>query len=232
MALKEAGEMDYRKFRGLSNIEIFRDLSPQELEEMDRTTTMSTCEPGRVFYAPDETGEVLFLLKKGKVQLYRLSPEGKKLVVAVLEEGAIFGEMSLVGQGMHNTFAESIEDCTLCVMSRLDVERLITEKPKVALRFMEAMANRLQEIEVKMEDLAFKGIPSRLASLLLSLSHEKESSRAVDGYTHQDLAEMLGTYRETTTQILNDFKNQGWIGIGRKHIEIVDQKALADQAAV
>ena len=62
---------------------------------MDRATTMSTCEPGRVFYGPDEKGEVLFLLKKGRVQLYRLSPEGKKLVVAVLDEGAIFGEMSL-----------------------------------------------------------------------------------------------------------------------------------------
>jgi CRP-like cAMP-binding protein len=199
------------------------------MEEIDRTTTLTTCDAGRVFYAPDETGEVLFLLKKGRVQLYRLSPEGKKLVVAVLEPGAIFGEMSLIGQGMHNTFAESIDDCTLCVMSRIDVERLLLEKPQVALRFMESMANRLQEMETRLEDLAFKGIPSRLAGLLLDLSQRGAELNLVEGYTHQDLAELLGTYRETTTQVLNEFKSQGWIDIGRKRIKIIDRSALTNQ---
>ena len=86
--------MEDFKLRSLSRIEIFQDLSQREMEEIDRSTTMTTCEPGRVFYAPDEMGEVLFLLKKGRVQLYRLSPEGKKLVVAIMEPGSIFGEMS------------------------------------------------------------------------------------------------------------------------------------------
>ena len=218
--------MEDFKLRSLSQIDIFQDLSQREVEEIDRSTTMTTCEPGRVFYAPDEMGEVLFLLKKGRVQLYRLSPEGKKLVVAIMEPGSIFGEMSIVGQGMHNTFAESIEDCTLCVMSRIDVERILMEKPRVALRFMEAMAHRLQETESQLEDLAFKGIPSRLAGLLLKLSDQT----LVTGFSHQDLAEMLGTYRETTTQILNDFKSQGWIAIGRKRIEILDRDALETRA--
>lgn len=220
--------MDNHKYLGLSNIDIFQDLSPDELKEMDQTTTMSTCEPGRVFYAPDDTGEVLFLLKKGRVQLYRLSPDGKKLIVAILEEGSIFGEMSFVGQGMHNTFAESIDDCTLCVMSRQDIVNLIQEKPLVAIRFMEAMASRLQKTEAKLEELAFKGIPARLSSLLLSLSAEENGASIVDGYTHQDLAEMLGTYRETTTQILNNFKGAGWIEIGRKRIVLLDLEAISD----
>ena len=221
--------MEDFKLRSLSQIDIFQDLSQREVEEIDRSTTMTTCEQGRIFYAPDEMGEVLFLLKKGRVQLYRLSPEGKKLVVAIMEPGSIFGEMSIVGQGMHNTFAESIEDCTLCVMSRVDVERILMEKPSVALRFMEAMAHRLQETESQLEDLAFKGIPSRLAALLLKLS-EKDDQTLVKGFSHQDLAEMLGTYRETTTQILNDFKSKGWIAIGRKKIEILNRDALVAQA--
>lgn len=220
--------METQKIQGLTQIEVFKDLTRREVEEIDRATTMTTTEAGRVFYAPDETGEVLFLLKKGRVQLYRLSPEGKKLVVATLEPGAIFGEMSLVGQGMHNTFAESIEDCTLCVMSRVDVERMILEKPQVALRFMEAMAHRLQHAEQQLEDLAFKSLPTRLASLLLNMAAEKDGQMIVEGYTHQDLAEMLGTYRETTTQILNDFKAEGLIDIGRKHVAIVDSERLAE----
>ncbi len=214
------------KIRALSEIEIFQDLTEQDMAQMDRTTTMSTCDPGRVFYGPEEAGEVLFLLKKGRVQLYRLSPEGKKLVVSILEPGAIFGEMSLIGQGMHNTFAEAIEECTLCVMSRLDVEQLLVNKPQVGLRIMEVMARRLKEAESKLEDMAFKSIPARLASLLIKLSASQSTNGDVDGYTHQDLAEMIGTYRETTTQTLNDFKNQGWINIERKRIEILDQPAL------
>ncbi len=231
MLTRKAGVMDDIKLRALSKIEVFRDLSEREMEEIDQATTMSTCEAGRVFYGPEEYGEVLFLLKKGRVQLYRLSPEGKKLVVAVLEQGAIFGEMSLIGQGMHNTFAEAIEDCLLCVMSRMDVERLILEKPQVALRFLEAMADRLRDSESKLEDLAFKSIPARLASLLLKLARSNGTDTdSVEGYTHQDLAEMLGTYRETTTQTLNEFKNHGWVDIQRKQIKILDRRALEEQS--
>lgn len=222
--------METIKLEALSQIEIFQDLTDQEMEEMDRSTTMSTCEAGRVFYGPDEAGEVLFLLKKGRVQLYRLSPGGKKLVVAVLEKGAIFGEMSLVGQGMHNTFAEAIDECTLCVMSRMDVERIVEEKPRIALRFLESMAIRLRETEAKLEDLAFKSIPVRLAALLQDLASESNSGDTIEGYTHQDLAEMLGTYRETATQTLNEFKSHGWLEIGRKRIRIVDPNALDLQA--
>jgi CRP-like cAMP-binding protein len=222
--------MDQIKLQALSNIQIFQDLTEQEMEEMDRATTMSTCEPGRVFYGPDERGEVLFLLKKGRVQLYRLSPEGKKLVVTVLDEGAIFGEMSMIGQGMHNTFAEAIDDCLLCVMSRTDVERIIDKNPMVAIRFMESMAIRLKQAEAKLEDLAFKSIPARLAALLQELSGSGDRGNMIQGYTHQDLAEMLGTYRETTTQTLNEFKSRSWIDISRKQITILDPDALASQA--
>lgn len=155
--------MKVTKLEALSQIEIFQDLSQQEMEDMDRTTTMSTCEAGRVFYAPDETAEVLYLLKKGRVQLYRLSLEGKKLVVATLGPGAIFGEMSIIGQGMQNTFAESIDDCTLCVMSPRDVKHLLLDKPQVGLRIMEVLARKLKEAEVRLEELAFKGIPARLS---------------------------------------------------------------------
>lgn len=218
--------MEDIKIQGLTQIEIFKDLTPREVEEIDRATTMTTTKAGRVFYAPDESGEVLFLLKKGRVQLYRLSTEGKKLVVATLEPGAIFGEMSLIGQGMHNTFAEAIEECTLCVMSRVDVERMLVEKPQVALRFMEAMASRLQQAEKQLEDLAFKSLPARLAGLLIDMAQPQNEQLIVEGYTHQNLAEMLGTYRETTTQILNDFKSQGLIDIGRKQIAITDVDRL------
>jgi CRP-like cAMP-binding protein len=88
------------------------------------------------------------------------------------------------------------------------------------------MAARLQATERKLEDIAFKGIPARLAGLLLELASEISDGNEVVGLTHQDLAERIGTYRETTTQVLNNFKVQGWIKINRKHIQLLNTEAL------
>jgi len=217
------------KMRYLSELTVFQDLTAREMEDLNRITTMSTVSKGRVFYRPEEPGEVLFILKEGQVQLYRISPEGKKLVITTLGPHTLFGEMALLGTKMHNTFAEAVDDCLICVMSRTDLERLILSKPKVALRVLEITGKRLREAEERLENMAFKGIPARLASLLLRLSVERDTLEIV-GLTHQDLAESVGTYRETATQVLNDLKSQGLIEIGRKRISILDPGRLADIA--
>lgn len=213
----------------LSDIDLFRDLSERDREELDRLTTITNVPRGRVFYRPEDVSEVLFLLKEGRVQLYRISPEGKKLVIATLGPGTLFGEMALLGQQMHNAFAEALDDCQICVMSRSDLERLILDKPEVGLRMLEITGKRLSDAEERLEDMAFKGIPARLASLLLRLAEDRQSNEIV-GLTHQDLAETVGTYRETATQVLNDLKAEGLIEIGRKRIAILDTEGLQNIA--
>ncbi len=220
MAENELGKIGY-----LQMVDIFRDLTEAEIEEINRATTISTCRRGKILYMPEDTSEVLFLLKRGRVQLYRISPDGKKLVIATIGPGAVFGEMALIGQGMHNTFAEAVEECELYVMSRDDVERLLLTKPKVALRIFEVLGRRLKEAEARLEEIAFKSIPARLAGLLLQLADEAGSETIV-GHTHQDLGERIGTYRETTTQTLNAFRAGGLIDIGRKRVTILDREGL------
>ncbi len=224
-----AGTQPAEKMRYLSELTVFQDLTAREMEDLNRITTMSTVQKGRVFYRPEERGEVLFILKEGRVQLYRISPEGKKLVITTLGEHTLFGEMALLGTKMHNTFAEAVEDCLICVMSRTDLERLILSKPQVALRILEITGKRLRDVEERLESMAFKGIPARLASLLLRLSDEQASDE-VTGLTHQDLAESVGTYRETATQVLNDLKSQGLIEIGRKRIQLLNKEELLEIA--
>jgi CRP-like cAMP-binding protein len=213
------------KISYLQMVDIFQDLSQSEMEEIDRATTVTSCRKGKILYMPEDTSEVLFLLKEGRVQLYRISPDGKKLVIETIGPGSIFGEMALIGQGMHNTFAEAVEPCVLLVMSRDDVERLLVTKPMVAVRIFEVLGRRLREAESRLEEIAFKGIPSRLASLLLQLAGE-QGGDSITGLTHQDLGEQIGTYRETTTQTLNSFKVEGLIEIGRKRITILDRDKL------
>ena len=210
----------------LESVDLFQDLSATEVESLGHKTTLKAYEAGHLFYMPDDPGEALFILKKGRVQLYRMSPDGRKFVLGTLHEGAVFGHMALVGQRLHNTFAEAMEDCVICVWSRDEVEQTLLMKPHLALRFLEVVSERLFRAEERLEEMTFKRIPARIASLLIQLNDEQGGTGVLSGYTHQYLADVLGTYRETVTQILNEFKNDELIRIGRKSIEILDAPGL------
>jgi len=208
--------------------DIFRDLSPQGREEVERSFSKATFRGGEVIYTPEEGKEILFLLQEGKVQLYRITREGEKRLVDTLGPGIIFGEMGLIGQGMYGTFAQAAEDCTLRTVERTALERLLLQRPTIVMRILEGVGKRLLEAESLLEDVTFKGVTARLASLLFRLM--KEQGPVIAGYTHQALADTIGTYRETTTQTLGRFKKQGLIRIGRKRLQILDVEGLKEIA--
>ncbi len=208
--------------------DIFRDLGPQEREEVADSFSETAFRRGEVIYTPEEEKEILFLLKRGIVQLYRLTREEEKRVVDTLGPGTIFGEMPLIGQGMYGAFVQAAEDCTLGTIERTALERLLLQRPTIALRILEGVGKRLLEVESLLEDMTFKSVPARLASLLLRLM--KEQGTIIAGYTHQNLADTIGTYRETTTSTLGLFKRQGLIRIGRKRLQILDVEGLREIA--
>lgn len=216
-----------QKIGYLSMMDLFRDFTPEQMEEIVRATKMQTCNSGRIFYTPGETGEVLFILKTGAVQIYRMSPEGRKLVITKLPPYSFFGEMSCIGQGMYDTFAEATEESLICTMSRADVERLLLSNPKVALRILEAVGKRVVDAERQLEELAFKGLIPRIAAFLLRQADGDE----IHGLSHQDIAERLGVYRETATSALNELKTAGLIEIGRKRITITNRPRLERAAS-
>lgn len=174
--------------------------------------------------APPANAEALYCVKKGRIQISRVDIDGAKQVVATLEPGALFGKMAPLGQHMNQLSAEALDDSVVIVINRANLERLFKTYPDVGLHIMELLGKRLIEAEARLEDIAFKSIPSRLASLLLRLM--PNGKNLVIGYTHQELADMIGTYRETTTQTLNNFKEQGMVQIGRKRIEVRNRSAL------
>ena len=216
------------KRRYLQQVEVFQDLSDAQISEVERGTRMSTIGPGRILHQPDEKSEMLYLLKSGGVQIYRISPDGKRFVISNIEPGMFFGEMALLGQAVHDSFAETTTESTLCVISRRDLEYLIGRFPTIGVRIMQALAARLSESETQLEDLALKSLTARLATLILRLSSDTRTR--VTGLTHNDLAERVGTSRETATQALNELKNAGLIAIGRKRIDVLDRQALEDVA--
>lgn len=215
----------------LAHSDIFGHLTRAEISELERITIVITCQPGRIFYRPGDKGSTLFLLNTGRVQLYHLSTDGRKLVTATLGAGAYFGEQPLLGQHMHTSFAEAIELSQIGVMTSHDVENLLVQKPEVALALLRAMEQRLVQLEAQLIDTTFKGTPARLATLLLQLAYQQGNALVVEGLSHEELAERLGVYRETVSTALREFKDMGAIVSGRKHITINEPTRLKEIAA-
>jgi CRP/FNR family cyclic AMP-dependent transcriptional regulator len=219
------------KIRHLSLIDILRDLEQPVLRWLADHTTMITASRGQLIYTPGETREGLFLLKAGSVRLYRLTADGKKLILSTLGPHTVFGDMPLAGQQMYGAYAEAVSDCMICVLGRADLEKLIETRPLVAIRLLEIVGQRLVEAETVIEDFAFKGVPARLATLLVRLSG-RDGTDEVRGYSHQDFAEMIGSYRETVTATLDDFKGRDLVTVGRRHIQILDRRGLERIAGI
>jgi CRP/FNR family transcriptional regulator, cyclic AMP receptor protein len=218
------------KLAYLHTVDIFQDLTPDQMKDVETAVPMFTCEPGRRFYRVDEPAEVLFILKKGEVVLSRINPDGKRLITSTLKAGTVFGEMPLLGQHMRHSEAEALTECLICSMSRRDVLDLISRYPVIGLRITEVLSSRLRDAEERLEEMAFQGLRERLAALLLRLASETDwrGNPVVKGLTHQHLAEILGTHRETISATLAELKASGWIEIGRKRITIVDPDGLQE----
>lgn len=219
----------------LAHTSLFHNLTPQERQELDHATTMIHCSSGRVLYRPGEVGNTLFLVRTGRVQLYHLSTDGRKLITALIEAGECFGEMSLIGQDVYTSFAEAIEDSRICILSKQEAERLLQHNPTIALALLQIVGQRLLQREAQLIDTTFKSTSARLAALLLQLArpHEHATSQfVIDGLSQEELAEQLGVYRETVSVALRELKDAGVITLGRKHITIMHPQELQALASV
>ena len=115
-------------------------------------------------------------------------------------------------------------------MSRNDIQKLMLDKPTVAMRILESVGHRLVEVTTRLEETAFQGSEERIASLLLRLASRRDGELVVEGYSHQDLAYMLGLYRETVTNALDHFKERGLIEVGRKRVVVRQPEGLHEVA--
>ncbi len=180
---------------------------------------MKVVEKGTVFCSPHMDQKILYLIKSGKVRLYRLTESGKELTVDILETGHVFGEIGTFTTGSENLYAEAWEDSVICRIDREQFEKIIRENPSISLKLLEIISSRLKEVEELLEYMAYSSTRKRLLFLLNKLtekfgdklsSNSAEEWAALDIYiTHQELASMMGSIRETVTALLNEFNAEG-----------------------
>ncbi|MFD2024620.1 Crp/Fnr family transcriptional regulator [Promicromonospora aerolata] len=233
MDLERAG--DRRNSPGtpwcMAEVDIFCDLNAAEMDALGAAAPRRTFAPGALVYTPHQPVETLFILKQGRIRIFRTSPDGRALTTAIISPGTIFGEMVIVGQQMHDNYAEALDEVVVCVMSKSDVKRLLLGDPRIAVRISETLGRRLGMIEQRLSDTVFKSVPERIASTLATLATGAAPGlgRGVQvRLTHEQLAALAATSRETTTKVLGELSDEGLVSLGRGRINVLDLIRLRD----
>ena len=218
----------------LSGVDIFEDLPKEEIREILEDLLRRNAEiylgAGEVFYTPREPDGKLFVLKRGRVRLYKMEAS-REFTLEVLEAGTVFGEVAFTPHRLRDAYAEATEPSILLAMEREDVERLIEEKPQVGLRMISLLSERLRYYETRMEDVTLKAVPARLASLILFLVEREGVQvpgeiRIPTNYTHEHLGTMIGANREAVTRAFGRLQDDGAVQIRRRLIYVEDVQAL------
>ncbi len=183
-------------------------------------------------YTPTQAAQTLYLLLAGQVNLQLISSSGRALTVQVVEAGQIFGHSALTGSQTYDTFAEVIKPTSAIVLSREEVQRAVQEQPSLGMLLLDTLGRYRMAIGRRLEEVAFKSVPARLASLLLDMAEaapDEQQSR-LPHRTHQQLAEMINAYRETVTKVINQFRAARLLDIDRSGIVLLNLSGLRELA--
>ena len=172
----------------------------------------------------------MFVLMQGKINLVCPNQEGRRLVIGSLEPAAIFGEGALNRPQEANVFAEADTDVVVWSIPAAEARNMTLQYPILGWGMLQTYGRRLLQVEDRLEDVAYKKLPERLAALLVELCSDTEE--VIQGVSHQVLADRLGTYRETVSAILRDFKRQGLVELGYRRIGILDIETLKEIAGI
>ena len=219
----------------LSLVDIFEPLSEEEIAQLNGQLPDRRLEEGETFYGPEDRSERLFLLQKGKVRMFRTTPDGREFTLAVVEAGTVFGEMALTAQQLEGAYAQAMEPSQVSTMLRADLERLVLEKPEVGLQIMQVLSERLRRYETRLEDVTMKDVRSRLAGIIVLLV-ESEGIRTATGYripahyTHERLGTMIGANRVAVTRAFGLLQDEGVVELRRRLIHVTDIETLRRSA--
>jgi CRP-like cAMP-binding protein len=208
----------------LREFDLFQDLDDDEVGSIGAAAPMRELPVRQVLFSPTTPTEVLFILKEGRVRLFTVGADGRTLTTAIVEAGQVFGEMASMGQSMTDTWAETLEPCTVCLMSREDVQRLLMSDPRIAARIAEYLGQRVAELESRLADTVLKSAADRVVGSLLRMAqHDGETIRL----THEQLADLVGTTRETVTKVLGELAERRLVQLKRGRIVVIDRRGLA-----
>ena len=214
----------------LRNVRLFESLNKRELDALSELTFVRTFEKDNVIIWAEDKGDALFIIADGKVKVSIVSEDGREVILSLLSKNAVFGELSLLDGRPRSANVIAIEETQLVMLRRADFLELIQKTPSIAVALLAELASRLRKTDRQIEGLALLDVASRISDTLLQLAIEQgvESNSGIvveNRPTHQEIANMSGTTRETVSRVLKRLEKQGYLKSEGRKITILRDKS-------
>ena len=218
---------DKTKIWYLQNFNLLAGMDESSMEMMDHNSKMKKSSKREIIYFPEERSDNIYLLKEGKVKISRVSEDGKKTTLHLVGPGEIFGESSILGQEKRENIAEVVEDAVICSINRMMFQEMLGMNPKMNLSINKFIGLRIRKIQAHVEDLVFKDARERVIAFLKRYT-STFGKKMIDSWmvrpflTHQEIADLTATSRQTVNSILNELVTNGEIKYTRRFFQVLD----------
>lgn len=211
----------------LKKIPIFSKLSEDVLLNILKLQVVKAYKKGSIIFHEYDKGDAFFFVKSGKVKIFKTSLDGRDITLNILEEGSIFAEVTLFNDINYPATAMVLEESQIGMILNKDIEKLILKNTSLALQIIKLLNKRLYKSQSTIKDMAFSDTFVRVTNVLIDLSssHGIVTNNGIEinmNITRQDIADMVGTTRETVSRIIADLKRDGLIETNSKKIIIID----------
>jgi CRP-like cAMP-binding protein len=221
----------------LENIDAQGIFCPKKLVNDNENHSHMSYKKGEFIFMANDKADALYFITSGRVKIGAEHAGEKSITKAILNPGEIFGEMAAVGVEKRRDYAQALVDTQVCVMTREVMDKLFIERHPFMKYILKLVGSRALEMEKRLESLVFKDSRSRIIEFLVDLTDKKGQrvgfEHVVRNFmTHQEIANLTATSRQTVTTLLNDLRSQNLITFDRRRLLIRDIDALTEMLKV
>ena len=221
--------MDIEHFIGETML--FKGLPQNQLKDLSAILIKSSFKRGQTVFSDGEEANGFYVLRTGRIKIFKLSFEGKEQILHIIGPGEPFGEVPVFAGEKFPAYAEAMEESEALFFPRTTFTGLIKKDPLIAMNMLAILSKRLKQFTRLVESLSLKEVPQRLATYLLYLGEDLGRDSVDLNIAKGQLASILGTIPETLSRILSRMVNQDLIRVLGRTIKIVNRKALEDLAS-
>jgi CRP/FNR family transcriptional regulator, cyclic AMP receptor protein len=211
-------------------VNLYNILCPHKVKDMDRHE-FKKYKKGEFIYLNEDASTHIYLIADGRIKIGNYLSDGKEVVNSILVKGEIFGELALAGEDRRKDFAMAVAETTVCVLNLDELKQLMYGDRELNFKILKLIGLRLRKIERRLELLVFKDARTRVIEFLKDAATWKGQKAGYETIiytklTHQEIASLIGTSRQTVTTILNELQESSQIRFDRRRIIINDIKSL------
>ncbi len=209
----------------LKRVALFSGLGERQLDTLAAASARRSFSRGRMIVAEGESSQSLYILLSGRAKVQRSDTEGKEVILAVLEPGECFGEMSLLDNEPRSASVITLVSCDFMAINKEAFLGVLGENPQIAMNIMRGLVKRLREADRKIETLALLDVYGRVARVLLDFSEEVKGQRVIRAkLPRQEIAKMIGASREMVSRVMKGLEKDGYIGTDEEGRVVLKEK--------